>query len=164
MQLKINKEFLKRHLFALAVFLALGGWFAYDAFVRYPATPARALYASIERSEPPEVMTERALEDFKAQKTSTQRLFATLTLAAAALVALHLLCIAGFKFSFDDDGFVLSGRRMKWADVKRVDESKWNSKRILVIFGDDWRAKLDAWHHEGVTEFREKLAGKSAKA
>ena len=32
--LKLNREFLVRHLFALVVFAALGGWFGSDAFVR----------------------------------------------------------------------------------------------------------------------------------
>ena len=157
MKLKVNKEFLVRHLFAFAVFLALGGWFGYDAFVRYPATPARALYASIERSEAPEGMSDAALESFKAQKTSTQRLFATLTLLAAAAVGLHLLAMVGFKFTFDEDGFVHSGRRLKWSDVESVDESKWESKRVLAVSGKGWRVVLDAWHHEGVKAFYEKL-------
>ena len=160
MKLKINKDFLKRHLFALAVFAVLGCWFGYDAFVRYPSTPARALYASIEKQDPPETMTEAQLESFKAQKASTQRILAILTLGAAAAVGLHLLAVAGFKFSFDDDGFVLGGRRFKWADIGKTDESKWELKRILVISGAGWSAKLDAWHHDGVKEFREAMKGK----
>ena len=94
------------------------------------------------------------------QKASTQRILAILTLGAAAAVGLHLLAVAGFKFSFDDDGFVLSGRRFKWSDIGKTDESKWETKRILVISGAGWSAKLDAWHHEGVKEFRETMKGK----
>ena len=102
--LKLNREFLVRHLFALVVFAALGGWFGFDAFVRYQRTPAAALYESIENAPPPADMSQAKLDAFKAQKTKTQFVLAIVTLGAALLVALHLLSVAGFKFAFDDDG------------------------------------------------------------
>ena len=159
--LKLNREFLVRHLFALAVFAALGGWFGFDAFVRYPRTNAAALYESIEKAPPPADMSQAKLDAFKAQKTKTQFVLATVTLGAALLVALHLLSVAGFKFAYDDDGFTLGGRRLGWGDVKNVDESLWEKKRILRISGDGWDATLDAWHHVGVKELRERLKSKS---
>jgi len=158
MKLKINREFLVRHLFALAVFASLCCWFGYDAFVRYPSASARDLYVSIERSEPPEGMAQTALEDFKAQKTSTQRIFTALTALASVAVGLHLLAVAGFRFSFDDDGFVLSGRRFAWKDIEGVDDSAWEKKRVVHISGEGWKATLDAWHHDGVKEFFEKMS------
>jgi len=159
--LKLNREFLVRHLFALAVFAVLGGWFGFDAFVRYPRTPAAALYESIEKAPPPADMSQAKLDAFKAQKTKTQFVLAIVTLGAALLVALHLLSVAGFKFAFDDDGFVLRGKRFAWGDVKNVDESLWEKKSVLRISGDGWDATLDAWHHVGVKELRERLKSKS---
>lgn len=159
--LKLNREFLVRHLFALVVFAALGGWFGFDAFVRYPRTPAAALYESIEKAPPPADMSQAKLEAFKAQKTKTQFVLAVVTLGAALLVALHLLSVAGFKFAFDDDGFVLRGKRFAWGDVRNVDESQWEKKSVLRISGDGWGATLDAWHHIGVKELRERLKSKS---
>lgn len=160
--LKLNREFLVRHLFALAVFAVLGGWFGFDAFVRYPRTPAAALYESIEKAPPPAEMGQAKLDAFKAQKTKTQYVLAVVTLNAALLVAIHLLVVAGFKFAYDDDGFVLQGKRFAWGDVRNVDESKWEKKSVLRISGDGWSATLDAWHHAGVKEFRERL--KTARA
>ncbi len=150
MKLKINREFLLRHLFSLAVFLVLGGWFGVDAFVRYPRADARALYVSIEKSEPRDGFD---LEAFKAQKTQTQRILAAFALLAAAGVGIHLLCIARFKFEFDDDGFTLGPKRFSYPEIKDVDTSKWEKKGILSVSVEGLRFSLDAWHHSGVKEF-----------
>ena len=155
--LKLNREFLARHLFALVVFLVLGGWFGFDAFVRYPRTPAAALYESIEKAPPPADMGQAKLDGFKAQKTKTQVVLAAVTLGAALLVGIHLLAVAGFKFAYDDDGFVLSGKRFAWGDVRKVDESQWEKKRVLRVSGDGWNFTLDAWHHTGVKDVYGKL-------
>ena len=106
-------------------------------------------------------MSQAKLDAFKAQKTKTQFVPAIVTQRAALLVALHLLSVAGFKFAFDDDGFVLRGKRFAWGDVKNVDESLWEKKSVLRISGDGWGATLDAWHHVGVKELRERLKSKS---
>lgn len=152
MKLKLNREFLFRHLFAVAVFCVLCAWFGLDAFVKYPNTPAAELYAAIEKSPPPPDMETAKLESFKRQKTMTQVLLAAVTGVAAIASGFHLLAVAGMRFAFDENGFVLSGKRFAWSDVKSVDRSAWESKRILRISGDGWRATLDAWHHTGVKE------------
>ncbi len=153
-KLVLNREFLLRHAFSLAVFLALGGWFGVDAFWRYPATPAKDLYLSIEKSEAPEGYD---LEGFKRQKTQTQCILAALTLLIALGVGIHLLAVWSFDFSFDDEGFVFRGRRFSYAEVKSVDRSRWESKSIVVLSGDGWRIALDGWHHQGVKELLEKI-------
>ena len=85
MELKLNREYALRHLFVVVLMVGLCGWFGYDGFVRYPATPAHDLYVAIEKSEP---QTGLDLEAFKAQKTKTQYGFTFLTLfVAAQLVA-----------------------------------------------------------------------------
>lgn len=153
-KLKLNREFLLRHLFSLAVFLALGGWFAYDAFVKYPATPARDLYVAIEKSEPHESFD---LEAFKIQKTGTQRILAGAALLAAFCIGAHLFAVSRFTFEFDEGGFTVGSKRFSYGDIKNVDTSKWAKKSILVISGEGWKTSLDAWHHEGVKDFYEKL-------
>lgn len=158
MKLKINKEFLLRHLFSLAVFVVLGGWFGFDAFIRYPRTNERDLYVSIEKSEPHDKVD---LKSFKAQKIETQRLFTLFALLAATGVGLHLLVVSLFKFEFDDEGFVIASKRYSYSDIKSVDVSKWEKKGILVISGDGFKVKLDAWHHFGVKEFYAKCPKKS---
>ena len=156
MKLKVNREFLFKYLFAFVVFLVLGGLFAYDGLVRYPATPAPALYASIEGSEAPEGSA-AMLEGFKAQKVRTQRIFALLGLLAAAGVGVHLLLACRLDLSFDDDGFVCNGVRRAYADIERVDTSAWEKKSILVLVGKEWKITLDAWHFSGVKDFFEKV-------
>ena len=44
MRLKLNKEFAVRHLAVALLMAALGGWFAYDGYVKYPAMDAATLY------------------------------------------------------------------------------------------------------------------------
>ena len=150
-----NREFVLRHLFSIVVFLGLGGWFAADAFVRYPATPARDLYASIEKREPAEDTDAATLEAFKRQKISTQKLLALLTLSAGVAASLHLAFAASARFAFDTGGFILRGQRHSWEEVRSADFSRWESKRVAVLRGDGWKFTLDAWHHDGAAEARE---------
>lgn len=154
MKLTLNREFLKRHFFALAVFLLMSGWFGYDAFVRYPATSAHDLYVSIEGSEPSAGVD---LADFKAQKVSIQYVLTALTFLAGASVGLHLLLLARFSFSFDEDGFTRAGVKRPYSAIETVDTTAWERKGILVISGKSWKIKLDSWHHAGVKDFYEKI-------
>jgi len=158
MTLTINKEFLKRHLFAVIVFAGMGVWFGYDGFVRYPDTSAAALYASIESVEPPPGMAEEKLQSFKADKIGRQREFCAILMLAALLVGIHAFVISRLKFSFDDDGFSWNGKRYSFGDVKSVDRSKWAKKGILKLALPDGNVTLDAWHHTGVAEFEKRLA------
>ena len=154
-RLKLNPEYAKRHLFVTLLMVGLCGWFGYDGFVRYPATPAAELYASIEGSEPPEQMTVGQLESFKRQKTQTQYGFTILTLFVAVVVGSRLAKSARFQFEFDDEGYVYRGRRHTSADIEKVDRSQWEKKGIIKVNG----IELDSWHHLGVKEFAEKLNG-----
>jgi len=158
MKLTINKEFLKRHLFVVIVFMGMGVWFGYDGFVTYPKMPATALYESIEKSAPPAGMTDKQLAAFKTQKIQSQYGFCFALLFAAAVVGLHLLGVSRFRFSFDDNGFVWNGKRYSYGDIKSVDRAKWAKKGILKLVLEDGKVTLDAWHHAGVNEFEKRLA------
>lgn len=161
MELKLNREFLLRHLFVAVLMAGLACWFGYDGFVRYPRSDARDLYVSIEGSEPPAGLD---LEAFKAQKTKSQHGFALLSLLASAAVALHLLAVSRLRLRFDEDGFDFGGRRRAYGDVASVDDSKWESKGISkVTLADGARVVVDSWHHEGAKEFHEMLIGKAKK-
>ena len=154
MKLALNREYARNHLFVTVLAAGMGIWFGYDGLVKYPATPARELYFSIEKAEPPEGMTPAALEEFKAQKTRTQHGFALFSLVAAAVVGLRLLKSARFRFEFDDDGFTDSSGRHGWRDVTRIDDRDWEKKGITrLAMADGRRVVLDAWHHTGVKEF-----------
>ena len=153
MKLTLNREYALRHLFVTLLMIGLGGWFGYDGFVRYPATPAAELYKSIEGSEPPEAMTAEALSAFKDQKTKTQYGFTFLCLLAALIVGTNLYRASAFSFEFDETGFVYRGRRRAYSDIKKVDRAQWAKKGIIRVDG----ITLDAWHHQGVREFVEKL-------
>lgn len=155
MKLKLNREYAQRHLFVTLLMLGLGGWFGYDGFIRYPSTSAHDLYVEIEKAEPPAGFE---LEAFKKQKTQTQYGFTVLCLLASAIVGLRLLKNSKFDFSFDDEGFEWKGVRHVYGDIKKVDDSAWESKRITRITVDEGVCTLDAWHHVGVKEFHEKLS------
>jgi len=150
MKLTLNREYASRHLFVTLLMLGLCGWFGYDGFVRYPATPAAELYESIEGKRP---LPTCDLEKFKADKVGRQKQFAALALLAALVVGLRLLKSSRFEFEFDDDGFVYKGRRHAYSAVKNVDRTKWTTKGILKVDG----ITLDAWHHVGVKDFEQKL-------
>lgn len=159
MKLTLNKEFLRRHLFAIVILTGMGVWFGYDGFVTYPNMPAAKLYESIEKSAPPPSMTDAKLEAFKVQKIQSQYGFCFALLFVAAIVGLHLLAVSRLQFAFDDDGFSWKGKRYSFGDIKSVDRSKWTKKGILKLTLADGTVTLDSWHHVGVTEFEKKLGG-----
>ena len=157
MELKINREYLMRHLFVVALMVGLCGWFGYDGFVRYPATSPHDLFVGIERAEPPEEMP---LEAFKAQKIKSQKGFAFLALLAGAIVGFRLLKSAGLRFAFDDTGFSVGTRRYEWKDIRSLDDAAWKTKGITRVVLADRTVALDAWHHNGVKEFHERALSK----
>ncbi len=154
-RLKLNPEFLVRHLAVCLVMLGMGCWFGYDGFIGYPRTPAAELYETIEKAKPQEGFQ---LEAFKRQKIQSQYGFTALCLLASALIGLHLASVASFRFEFDDTGFVWQGKRRNIADVKSVDRSQWKKKGVVkLLLSDGARVTLDAWHHLGVKDFEKLL-------
>ena len=149
-RLRLNPEYAKRHLFVTLLMVGLGGWFGYDGFIGYPATPAAELYKSIEGSDAPEGFD---LEAFKKQKIGTQYGFTILAFFAAAVVGSRLMRNRRFKFGYADDFYVYHGRRHPISSIKKIDRSQWEKKGIIRIDG----ITLDSWHHLGVNEFVEKL-------
>ena len=165
MKTSINKEYAARHLFACLTMAGLFAWFAYDGFVKYPATPAEELYAQIEKSAPPESMSKEALETFKSQKTKSQISFAAVCLLISAVVGLRLFSASRFSLEFDDDGFSCGGERFSYGDIKSIDDSMWKKKNVLKVdVARDGKSRtfvLDAWHHLGVKEFFGKASEKT---
>ena len=158
MKLTLNREYATRHLFVTVLMVGLCGWFGYDGFVRYPATPAADLYRSIEGKDAP---MECDLDAFKAQKTQTQYGFTFLAGLAAIIVGAGLWKARKFEFEFDDDGFAVGGKRFAYSDIKEVERSKWEKKGIIRIKGALLDVTLDAWHHVGVKEFVAKIGEKA---
>ncbi len=154
MKLKLNAEYARNHLFVTILMAGLGLWFAYDGFVKYPATPAAELYESIEKAKPDPAFD---LESFKTRKIRTQYGFTVLALLASAVVGLRLLRSARFGFSFDADGFSCGGTRFSYTDVTAVDDRLWEKKSITRVTAGGRVFTLDAWHHDGVKEFHEKV-------
>ena len=152
MKLKVNPEFFKRHLFVTVLMAGLGCWFGYDGLIGYPSMTGEALYRKIE-GENAVIAEGKDLEAFKRQKIQTQYGFAALALLASLAVGLHLMKVVRFDFAFDDDGFVCGGKHHAWSDVKDIDRKAWEKKGIMKVDG----IVLDAWHHQGVKEFNEKI-------
>ena len=155
MRVRLNREFLVRHLFVVLLMFALGAWFGYDGIVRYPATPAHDLYVSIEKSEPPPGVN---LEAFKAQKEKTQIGLMLLSVLAGAAVGAHLYAVSRFRLFFTETGFAYRGRRYRYDDVTGLDDSQWKRKGISVVSCGDVKVKVDSWHHSGIKQFHECVA------
>ena len=151
-RLTLNREFAARHLGVALLMLGLSAWFGYDGLVRYPTTPAAALYRSIEGRDAPAGLD---LDAFKRQKAQTQCGLSLLSLLAALVIAGHVGLLARFRLDYDDEGFVFRGVRRKFADVKVVDWSQWEKKGIVRADG----ITLDAWHHAGVRDVAARLRG-----
>ena len=155
--MKPNKDFLVRHLFAFAVFLGIGLWFSYDAFVRYPKTDAAVLYESIERSPAPEGVD---IHSFKQSKIASQKAFAFILLSIAAAVGIHAAASVKSDFTFTEDGFTADGVSRRWSDVESYDADLWSKKGILKFSGKGFSVKLDSWHLEGVKEVYDAISAR----
>ena len=155
MQLKLNKEYAFRHLFAIAVMVGMGLWFGYDGFIRYPKTEAAELYRSIEGEEPQPGIK---LEAFKTQKTHTQYGFTFICLFIALVVGSRLNRERKFRFEFDDKGFTTNeGKFYAYSEIVEIDRTRWENKQLIVLTVKDdnnqpKRILLDGWHHLGVKE------------
>ncbi len=156
MKLRLNREYARNHLFVTILMAGLGLWFAYDGFIKYPATPAAELYEQIEKAKPP---TDFKLEAFKKQKIQTQYGFTIFSLLASLIIGGRLLKSARFDFSFDADGFSVAGTRFPFSDITAVDKRLWEKKGILKLNVANKTITLDAWHHEGVKDFYQQLQG-----
>lgn len=140
---KLNPDFARRYFFVALLFAGMGGWFGYDGFVRYPNTPAAALYESIEKSAPPPEMDEERLEAFKTQKIRSQYGLAGALLVASAWV--WLILFRAWRFDFDPE---------KAGKILGVDRSKWEKKGILVLKTEKCGVvTLDSFHHLGISEY-----------
>lgn len=145
--LRINREFALRHLGVAVLMAALSGWFAYDGYIAYPRQDDAYFEARHLR---------------RAAAIDRQKEFMALAFLAAILIGGHVFAIARFRFAFDDEGFVFRGKRRSYADIVRVDWSKWEKKDILAIETESDRIVLDGWHHLGVKEFAEKMKGRKS--
>ncbi|MGN0853511.1 MAG: hypothetical protein ACI4Q3_09070 [Kiritimatiellia bacterium] len=147
MQLTLNREYATRHLGVAVLFLALCGWFLYDASVTYP-----------QRDE--SYFTE-TLHTRKDRAIARQYQFAGLSGAAAVIIA--LLVAREWKKSLSWDETALSGslvgnRPLPFAEIVGVKDDKWKSKGILTVYARDGRSfVLDTWHHAGARELAEKI-------
>ena len=151
MKLKLNTEYARRHLFVTLLMIGLGLWFGYDGFIRYPATPADALYRSIEGSDAPEGLN---LEVFKRQKTQTQYGFTVLSLLVGITVGLRLYREKRFSFEWDDDSIIVNGVRHDRSEIIVIDREAFERKSIVYLkLASGERITLDAWHHSGVRDF-----------
>lgn len=155
--LKINKEYLLRHLFFIAVMIGLSLWFAYDGAVAYPSMTPTQLYVQIEGSEPVNFTNEQ-LVAFKAQKINSQYGFAFATLFAALIVGLRLWRASRWTFAYDEEGFDFEAHHCQWSDVKSLNDAQWQKKRCFSIVAKDKKIFFDAWHHTGVNEVYAKIS------
>jgi uncharacterized protein with NRDE domain len=137
-KLKVNPEFFKRHLFVTVLMAALGCWFGYDGFVKYPAADDKFFE---ERHLVRETATER------------QKQFMVLAFLAAAAVGGHLWKVSKFRVEYDGEGFVYNGEKRLYREVKEVDRSRWEKKGIVKVDG----IVFDVWHHLGVKDIEKNL-------
>lgn len=154
----LNREFFVRH-FGVALLMAgLGGWFAYDGAVTYPAMDAVAFCEKHHKSlENPEREKSKAIE--------RQYQFATLAFIAALAIGCHLLKVRGETLEWDGEKMVGSltfGKDACFRNVRAVERRYWDKKGILVVKMDDGRKiTLDSWHHPEVKELSELLPAAS---
>lgn len=142
MRLELNPEFAVRHLGVALLMLALGGWFGYDGFVRYPQTDAATLYAEAHGGEKPADLEQA--EKFKASAIPRQKQFMALALAFSVLLAANVFRL--WRKEYDLDG-----------EITDVDWKDWKKKGIVRFKANGRKTTLDAWHHKGVKEIAEKL-------
>ena len=157
---KLNREYAARHLFVCVLMFALSVWFAWDGLAAYPSLAPAELYEKIEKAPPPEGMTTESLAGFKRQKIQAQCGLSVLSFLAFLIVGTRLAASARFRLEYGEDCFVYAGLKFPYSAITKVDDSLWKKKGISTVCaahsGRMFRIRLDAWHHTGVREFRDK--------
>lgn len=142
MRLKLNKEFAVRHLAVALLMAALGGWFAYDGYVKYPAMDAATLYREAHGGE--DAATPEQAEKFKANAVPRQKQFMALAWGFAAFLAANVFML--WRREYELEG-----------EITDVDRRDWDKKGIIRFKVNGRKVALDAWHHEGVRELVSRL-------
>ena len=147
MKLQLNREFAMRHLGVALLMVGLCGWFIVDGAIVYP--------------QKDEAYFEKELHTQKQRAIARQFQFAGLTALAAIIIVIGVQINRRRTLEWDDTqmcGSLTGGRSLAFADVVRLDTSRWESKGILVAYAKDGRhLTLDAWHHVGVKELAARL-------
>ena len=175
MKIQLNREYATRHLGVAVLFFALGGWFAFDGAVQWPAenaawekrtgtTVAAALQAH------PELRNEHIKDNRDdipphwPHELARQFQFAGL----CGLASLIIAALVGLNWKrtleWDDGqmtGSLTGGRPLAFADIVGVEDAQWDKKGIIVLLAKDGRrVTLDSWHHAGVDELVAKILPK----
>lgn len=138
MRFKLNKEFAVRYLGVAALMAALGGWFAYDGYVKYPSMDAEALYREAHSGET--AATPGQAEKFKENAVPRQKQFMVLAWGFAVFLAVKVFLL--WRKEYDLDG-----------EITEINRKDWIKKGIIRFKVNGRKVTLDAWHHEGVKEF-----------
>ena len=134
-KLILNKEFVVRYLGVAALFLGLGGWFAYDGFVAYPKMTPAELYKSIEKSDP---QTDEQAEKVYKNAIQRQKEFMTLAILASLFLVYRVWSI--------------SGQTIPEGKAEEIDKRDWEKKGIARVKIDGRWYTLDTWHHSNAKE------------
>lgn len=140
MKIALNREYAMRHLGVTGLFSGLACWFLYDAVFVYPNLPNDG--------------THHTTVEF-------QYSFAALLALAAIVIGFRVWLNAKATLEWDDEkmwGTKTLNTPLLFADVAKVDDSRWRKKGILVLHAKDGRrVTLDAWHHTGVNELAKRF-------
>ena len=127
MKPKLNMEYAVRHLGVAVLMLGMSGWFLYDGAVKYPKQDDEFF---------------EKIHSKRETAIARQYQFSAITFLAAVVIAGLVGLDARKRFDFGKD------------DVKGVDFSKWEKKRIAYAkLANGKSVALDAWHFAGVREF-----------
>ena len=160
MELKINREYMMRHLGVAALMAGLCCWFAYDGAVASPQKD-ESYFVELHHADPA-----RGAE-LKKSAIERQFQFALLAALASLVIAGGVLRVKRQTLQWDDAqmcGSLTGGKPIAFSDVMETDNSKWEKKGILVLKSKDGRSvTLDTWHHSGARELAAKFGVKDAE-
>ena len=153
-----GREFRVRWAVVGMLAIAMGGWFAYDGWVKYPAETARyrAIDAQLRdaeaRNDEPAIRELRAergeLKEHSASDIAIQRGLAVgAPLLGVALLA-HMLYHSRGAYRLTDAALHVPGQPpIPRSTVRSIDLARWARKGVAVVTHDRGRATLDEWHH-----------------
>ncbi len=166
-RLELNREYAMRHIGVALLFAALCAWSVYDGAIGWPAKNAEwektsgfTVQAACEARANKENLPDEKKPPHWPEKITAQYYQAGVLGLVSLVVALGVLSAKKKTLEWNESemcGTLTGGKSIKFTEVKALDKTLWEKKRILKVHTNNGVITLDGWHHTGVTKLAEKL-------
>ncbi len=123
-----------RIIVATVVCAGMGGWFAYDGWLKYPAQNQAKIdagYKTVPHSD---------------SSIMLQRILAVAVGCLTGVAALNLLRVTRQRFVLDDDGLTTGSRQIPWDHIRQLKADRYSDRGwVDLLLTDGRKFRLDSY-------------------